>query len=88
MAVVITPPKDQKLGEPQKSTVRELRQEQANGISETRIVVAGGRIVDSRGFTVAADKRSALLEPSELHALLQSQPEKVELFLEWELGEN
>ena len=51
------------------------------------MVVAGGRIVASRGFTVAADKRSALLEPSELLALLQKE-QVVELFLEWEVESN
>ena len=77
-------PKDQKPGESGKATVRELREEQANGISETRMVVAGGQIIASRGFTVAGDKRSALLEPSELLALLKRKP-VVELFLEWEV---
>jgi hypothetical protein len=84
LSVVITPPKDQKFGEPEKPN----RQAQADGISETRIVVAGGRIIGSRGFTVAADRRSALLEPSEILAMLQRDRERVELFLEWELGEN
>lgn len=66
-------------------TFQQARQAQADGISETRIVVAFGRIVDSQGFTVAADKRSALIDPGAIQPLFRSGKEKVELFLEWEL---
>ena len=66
-------------------TLQQARQAQADGISETRVVVAFGRIVDSQGFTVSADKRSALLDPVAIHSLLRSGKEEVELFLEWEL---
>jgi hypothetical protein len=66
-------------------TLEEQRQEAANGVSETRIVVAGGRIVAARGFTIAADRRSALLGATEVRELLRDAREKVEIFLEWEL---
>jgi hypothetical protein len=85
LSIVIQAPSDQKQTELAGRTIPEARQEQANGISETRIVVAGGQIVDSRGFTVAADKHSALVEPAEIRDLLQKRPENLELFLEWEL---
>ena len=87
-SIVVPVPKDEKPGEPATPTIKQLRQDQANGISETRIVVPGGQIVDSQGFTVAADKRSALLEPAEIRSLFQSGREQVELFLEWELAVN
>ncbi len=86
LSIEIAVPKDEKPGEPAKATIQQLRQDRANGISETRIVVAGGRIVDSQGFVIAADKKSALLEPAEIHDLLQKGKEKMELFLEWELA--
>lgn len=65
-------------------TVEELRAAQANGLSETRFAVAEGKIVDSRGFTVAGDKQSALLEPKAILEMLKTKRE-VEVFLEWEL---
>jgi hypothetical protein len=63
----------------------DLRQEQASGLSEIRLAVAGGRILAARGFTVAADRRSALIGHAEVRELLQSGKEKAELLLEWEL---
>jgi hypothetical protein len=68
--------------------MEQLRQEQASGISETRVVVAGGRIIASQGFAVASDKRSALLDPAAIQKLVQSATDKVEIFLEWELADN
>jgi hypothetical protein len=85
-SIEIPVPKEEKAKEaaPEPS-IEDARKEQANGISETRIAVAGGRIVDSRGFTVAADGRSALLEPRRIEALLREAGEKLEIFLEWEI---
>lgn len=40
-----------------------------------------------QGFVVAGDKRSCLIDPAQVDELLRSQPEQVELFLEWELGD-
>jgi hypothetical protein len=87
-SVEIQASKDERPAEAKRPTTHELRQAEANGISETRIAVAGGQIVASRGFTVAADKRSALLEPVEIQGLLEAGREKVELFLEWDLSDN
>lgn len=88
LSIEIPIPKDAAAGESAQPTLQTLRQEQASGISETRVIVAAGRIVDSQGFTVAADRRSALLEPAKVRELLQSRPEKLVLFLEWELADN
>lgn len=88
-SIVIPSPHDGKRLDPgKKETIPELRQAQANGISEMRVAVAAGRIVDSRGFTVASDRRSALLEPGEIHDLVTRQEKDVEVFLEWELTGN
>jgi hypothetical protein len=78
-------PKDVKRGETSERTLEGFRAEQASGISETRIIVAGGRIVGSQGFTIAADKGSALVEPARIEELLRTGCETIELFLEWEL---
>ena len=68
----------------EEASIPDPRQEAANGLSETRIVPAGGRIVESRGFAVAEDRRSALIGHEEVRRLLQSKAEKVEIYLEWE----
>jgi hypothetical protein len=83
-SLLVTLPPDQAAESTAEKTIQELRTSQANGISETRIAVAGGRIVEARGFTVASDKQSALLEPKAILQLLRSQP-KLEVFLEWEV---
>lgn len=67
-------------------TFKTLREQQANYLSETRVVVAGGRIIASQGFVVADDKRSCLLDSAEIDALLRSDKDHIELFLEWELN--
>jgi hypothetical protein len=85
LSLVVLVPKDETPTEQAKPTIQ-LRQEQANGISETRVVVAGGRIIASQGFTVASDHRSALLDPAKIRELVQSASDRVELFLEWELS--
>lgn len=64
---------------------REFRQHQANGISETRIVVADGEIISAEGFVVADDKRSCLLDPQRIDELLRRSNRDVELFVEWEI---
>jgi hypothetical protein len=88
LSIVAPVPKDDKRAEEANPTMEQLRQEQANGISETRVVVAGGRIIASQGFAVASDKRSALLDPAAIQKLVQSATDKVEIFLEWELADN
>jgi hypothetical protein len=63
----------------------ERRRAQADGISETRVAVAGGRITASHGFEVARDERSALLDIPAIQDLLLSGGGEAEAFLEWEL---
>jgi len=83
LSVAYHVPKDFK---PQpKPTAEEMRQERASGLSETRVVVAGGQILAARGFIIASDKRSALLDNEQLREWLSTEREKIELFLEWEV---
>jgi hypothetical protein len=84
-SLVIPVPKRENPAEKADPNMARNRQDHANGISATRIVVTGGPIVASQGFTVAGDKRSALLEPAEIQQLVQTAREQVEVFLEWEL---
>lgn len=85
ISVVIPIPRDQPQETKAPLTPRELREQQANGFSETRVAVTGGRIVASQGFVVANDKRSCLLDSAQIEELLRRRPEQVELFIEWEL---
>ncbi len=87
LSLSIPVPRDEKPAVKVPPSFKELRDEQANGLSETRLVVAGGQIIASQGFVVAGDKRSCLLDPAQIDELLRSHPEHVELFLEWELGD-
>jgi hypothetical protein len=82
----VTLPLEQVLNSTPEKTIEALRTSQANGLSETRFAVAGGKIVDARGYSVAADKRSALLEPKAIIELLKSQ-RQVEVFLEWDVAD-
>ncbi|MBI4605232.1 MAG: hypothetical protein HY721_24990 [Planctomycetes bacterium] len=86
LTLALRVPKDNPLVANPKPTETERRQEQANGLSETRIAVSGGRIVASRGFTVAEDKRSALLDVGAVQDLLRAGAGQVEISLEWELS--
>jgi hypothetical protein len=86
LQLVLHPPKEFKLDQP--ATVKESRQKQADGLSETRFTVTDGRIVATRGFTAAADGRSALLALDEIEQLLRADPRRVELFLEWDVAAN
>lgn len=87
ISLVVPVPRDEQPETQAPPSPKELREQQANGISETRIVVAGGRIVASQGFVVAGDKRSCLVDANQIAELLRSRPEQVELFIEWELGD-
>lgn len=66
-------------------SIEKLHQHLANGISGTRIAVAGGSITGARGFAVASDRQSALLDLSEIAKLLQAEGGKAELYLDWEV---
>jgi hypothetical protein len=65
-------------------TFQEFRRQQANSLSETRITVAEGTIIASQGFLVAEDKRSCLLDATQIEELLRTNAEQVELFVEWD----
>lgn len=67
--------------------VAQLRQALANGISETRIAVSNGSITEARGFTVAGDRQSALLNGREIAEVLRVGQGKAELLLEWNVNE-
>lgn len=83
LGLVFAPPADFKLAEP--VTTRGKREQQADGVSETRFAITEGKIVAERGFVVAKDGRSALLALDEIEELLRADPDRIELFLEWEL---
>lgn len=76
---------DRKSEEKAPMSLREFRQQQANGLSQTRVIVADGEILSAEGFTVAADKRSCLLDPQRIDELLHSTNRDLELFVEWEI---
>jgi hypothetical protein len=65
-------------------SVERVRQKLADGISETRIAVERGKITSARGFVVAADKQSALLDNGALEELLRTGGSDT-LVLEWEV---
>jgi hypothetical protein len=85
LTVQITVPRD-KTNANQSSPVdaEQFRQASANGISETRVAVTSGAITTARGFTVAGDKQSALLNTSVLDQVLRTGGQ-AELYLEWEV---
>lgn len=85
IAIVIPVPRDEATETETPPSPAELREREANGISETRIVIARGRIVASQGFVVASDKRSCLLDANQIAELIRGRPEQVELFITWEL---
>jgi hypothetical protein len=80
-------PPDQRPPEKPLPSFKEWRKEQANDVSETRLVVPGGHILAAAGFVVANDKRSALLDMTEVEELVRKNGDRVEVFVEWQLGE-
>lgn len=85
LSIVVSVPVGRRGETAEPRTALQLRQEQASGISETRVAVVGGEITGARGFTLARDRRSALLEPDVIRRLTGAGDDEVELFLEWEL---
>lgn len=61
-----------------------FRQALANGISETRFALTEGSITSARGFTVAEDRQSALLNVREVTESIRAGQGNAELWLEWE----
>jgi hypothetical protein len=65
------------------TTAEQVRQSLANAISETRIALSAGTITAARGFIVAGDKQSALLDSRAIDEIIRTTG-KGELYLEWE----
>jgi hypothetical protein len=82
---IMLPPEKIDLAELSPSDVDQLRQHYADGISHMRIAVTDGSITAAQGFTVAADKQSALLNVSELAQLLQKGQGQAEAYLAWDV---
>ena len=80
----ITVPEDNEQAPAASVDANQLRQALANGISETRFAVTEGAITSARGFTVASDRQSALLNASEISDLIRSGKGEAEVWLEWE----
>lgn len=87
LSLVIPVPHEEKIEATATPTFKDLRDQQASAISETRVAVAGGKIIASRGFVVAADKRSCLLDTVQIDDLLRDRTEQLELFVEWEVDQ-
>jgi hypothetical protein len=84
LASVVLLPGDFKIPDEAARAPDKVRQERANNISETRIVILQGHITAAQGWTIASDRRSALLSPDELIRLARERPDRIELFVEWE----
>lgn len=84
-SLVVSLPPEQTANVQTQQTLRELRQTQADNLSETRFVVASGKIEDARGFTVAGDRQSALLEVREIIEALRGQ-RQYEAYLVWNVA--
>lgn len=85
LSLVVPGPRDKPADPPKPTTAEDLREQQANGISETRIAVAGGHIVACEGFVPTADRRSCLIDRARIDELLRATAGEVELFVEWEV---
>ena len=86
LTILVTMPTDQiPASESFPNNVEQSRQSYADGISETRFAVTRGAITAARGFNIAEDKQSALLDISALAAMLRRGQGKADLHLEWEV---
>lgn len=85
LSMTIPVPRDEQPTAKAPPTFKELREQFANSISETRLIVAGGQVIASQGFMLAGDKRSCLVDAAQIEELLRQRPDHIELFLEWEL---
>lgn len=80
----ITLPEKDKPAPATSADAHQLRQALADGISETRFALTEGTITSARGFTIARDRQSALLNGREISDLIRTGKGKAELWLEWE----
>jgi hypothetical protein len=78
-------PADYEVPEASTRAPAQVQNDRANAISETRVVVVDGRIAAAQGWTVASDRRSALLSVDEVIEMVRENPERIELVLEWEI---
>lgn len=85
-SLIIPGPRERTADSPKPMSARDLREQQANGFSETRIAVTDGQIVACEGFVTAADKRSCLIDRTRIDELLRATTGEVELFVEWEVS--
>jgi hypothetical protein len=58
----------------------------ASGISEFRVAVTTGKITEARGFTIASDKQSALLDVANVISLARAGNGIAEFFVQWEVS--
>jgi len=62
--------------------------DRADGFSEFRVAVTGGTVTAARGFAIAKDGRSALVDRAEVADVLRHATEQqVEFFVEWHVAE-
>lgn len=66
------------------TSAHQLRQALANAISETRFAVTEGTITTARGFTIAEDRQSVLMDANAISELIRAGKGEAELWLEWE----
>ena len=59
----------------------------ASGISDFRIAISAGNIRDARGFTIAGDRQSVMLDIDEINSLLRSGNGDIEIFVQWEVSD-
>lgn len=80
--VTVTPPPEKKLSAPP-ADPEKIRKKLANSISHTRIAIQNGKITDARGFVVANDKQSALVDQGAFPDRLWKENKRVKLVLAW-----
>lgn len=80
---IVTPPGKQQADKSPPETAAQVRQEHANAVSETRIAVADGFITDAKGFLIAKDKQSALLDHTQIGDAIRAGKGEAKFYLEW-----
>jgi hypothetical protein len=83
---VFVPPDENQPAASPPAAALPVQQMLANGVSVTRFAVAGGTITAAHGFTVSADRQSAVVNNDEIADALREGHGTAELYLEWEVG--
>lgn len=65
----------------------QFKRARASGISDFRIAISAGKIRDARGFTIASDGQSALLDVDEISSLLRTGNGDIEIFVQWDVSD-